>query len=120
MMKIMATGGVLEDDDTCWETFCGSGDARTSFKYTKPFDWHFCLCHAVDNHNKLCPALTSLEDTWVTQRREIRVFAFLLAITVVVFVLSVTPMRHVGTGLPLLSTAVHIHYGLLLCENACH
>ena len=56
----------------------------------------------------------------MTKRWEIRVFAFLLAITVVVFVLSVTPMRHVGTGLPLLSTAVHIHYGLLLCENACH
>ena len=81
MMKIMATGGVLEEDDTCRETFHGSGDARTSFKYKKPFDWHFRYCHAVDDHNNLRHGLPSLEDTWVTQRWEIKVFAFILTIT---------------------------------------
>ena len=80
-MKIMATGGVLEEDDTCRETFRNSGDTRTTFKYKKPFDWHFRYRHSVDDHNNLRHALPSLEDTWVTQRWEIRVFAFLLAIT---------------------------------------
>eukprot|EP00804_Cyclotella_cryptica_P018989 CCRYP_006498-RA/>CCRYP_006498-RA protein AED:0.14 eAED:0.14 QI:0/0/0/0.5/1/1/2/0/76 len=63
VMKIMATGGVLEEDDTCRETFCGSGDTRTSFKYKKPLDGHFCYHHAVDDNNNLCHALSSLEDT---------------------------------------------------------
>ena len=81
VMKIMATGGVLEEDDSCKETFCGSGNARTRFKYKKPFDWHFCYLHTVDDHNNLCHALPSLDNTWVTQRWEIRVFAFLLRIT---------------------------------------
>eukprot|EP00804_Cyclotella_cryptica_P014448 CCRYP_004791-RA/>CCRYP_004791-RA protein AED:0.45 eAED:0.46 QI:0/0/0/1/0/0.5/2/0/312 len=49
VMKIMATGGVLEEDGTCREIFHGSGDARTSFRYKKPFDWHFRYRHAVDN-----------------------------------------------------------------------
>ena len=80
-MKIMATGGVLEEDDTCRKTFHNSGDTRTSFKYKKPFDWHFPCCQAVDDHNNLNHALTSFEDTWVTQRWGIRVFAFLLAMT---------------------------------------
>ncbi len=61
--------------------FRNSGDTRTTFKYKKPFDWHFRYRHSVDDHNNLRHALPSLEDTWVTQRWEIRVFAFLLAIT---------------------------------------
>ncbi len=38
VMKIMATCGVLEEDDNCRETFRNSGDTRITFKYKKPFD----------------------------------------------------------------------------------
>ena len=81
VMKLMATGGVLESDDLCRETFRGMGNDRISFRYSKPIDWHFRYRHAVDNHNNLRHSLPSLEDSWVTQRWEIRVFTFLLAIT---------------------------------------
>ena len=81
VMKIMATGGVLAEDETCRVTYRVSGDDRTTFRYKKPFDWHFRYRHAVDDHNNLRHALPSLEDTWVTQRWEVRVFAFFLAIT---------------------------------------
>lgn len=91
VMKIMATGGVLEEDDTCRMTWRGTGDSRRGFRYKKPFDWHFRYRHAVDDHNNLRHALPSLEDTWVTQRWEIRVFAFLLAVTEVNTYLA---MRH--------------------------
>jgi hypothetical protein len=37
--------------------------------------------HAVDDHNNLCHALPSIEDSWVTHRWEIRVFSFVLAIS---------------------------------------
>eukprot|EP00804_Cyclotella_cryptica_P016494 CCRYP_004714-RA/>CCRYP_004714-RA protein AED:0.38 eAED:-0.33 QI:0/-1/0/1/-1/0/1/0/213 len=81
VMKIMATGGVLEEDDTYRSTFCCTDGQAVHFKYKKPFDWHFCYRHAVDDHNNLRHALPSLEDTWITQRWEIWVFSFLLAIT---------------------------------------
>eukprot|EP00804_Cyclotella_cryptica_P017498 CCRYP_006687-RA/>CCRYP_006687-RA protein AED:0.38 eAED:-0.33 QI:0/-1/0/1/-1/0/1/0/213 len=81
VMKIMATGGVLEEDDTCRSTFRCTDSQAVHFKYKKPFDWHFRYRHAVDDHNNLRHALPSLEDTWITQRWEIRVFSFLLAIT---------------------------------------
>jgi hypothetical protein len=80
VMKIMATGGVLATDDTCKTAVRGNGNDRVLFKYTKPFDWHFWYRHAVDDHNNLCHALPSLDDTWATTRWEIRVFTFLLAI----------------------------------------
>jgi hypothetical protein len=41
VMKIMATGGMLEEDDTCRRTFCGTGDQAARCCYKKPFDWHF-------------------------------------------------------------------------------
>lgn len=68
VMKIMATHGVLEKDDTFGERYCCSGDDRVSFKNEKPCDWHFCYHHAVDDHNNLHHALAFLEDTWLTQR----------------------------------------------------
>ena len=80
-MKIMATGGVIESDDTCKTATRGQGAGRVQFPYTKPFDWHFRYRHAVDDHNNLRHAVPSIEGTWLTQRWEIRVFSFLLAVT---------------------------------------
>eukprot|EP00804_Cyclotella_cryptica_P010233 CCRYP_016698-RA/>CCRYP_016698-RA protein AED:0.43 eAED:0.33 QI:0/0/0/0.66/1/1/3/0/142 len=68
VMKIMATGGVLAEDETCRVTYRGSGDDRTTFHYKKPFDWHFRYRHAVDDHNNLRHALPSLEDTWIKEK----------------------------------------------------
>jgi hypothetical protein len=81
VMKLMATGGVLQSDDMCRETYRGAGADRISFRYTKPGDWHFRYRHAVDDHNNLRHSLPSLEDSWTTTRWEIRVFTFLLALT---------------------------------------
>jgi hypothetical protein len=50
-------------------------------RYTCQFDWHFLYRHAIDDHNNLRHALPSIEDSWVTQRWEVRVFGFVLAIT---------------------------------------
>ena len=55
--------------------------AKQLFKYTCTFDWNFWYRHAMDDHNNLCHLLPSIEDSWVTQRWETRVFAFLFAIT---------------------------------------
>ena len=91
IMRIMATSGGLTADDTCKMAHRGLGCEWITFQYTKPFDWHVCYRHAVDDHNNLRHALPSLEDTWVTQRWEIQVFAFLLAVTEVNTYLA---MRH--------------------------
>eukprot|EP00956_Cyclotella_meneghiniana_P035814 scaffold118478_cov62-Cyclotella_meneghiniana.AAC.7 len=61
VMKIMATGGVLQSDDSCKTAQRGNGATATSFQYTKPFDWHFRYRHAVDDHNNLRHAVPSLE-----------------------------------------------------------
>jgi hypothetical protein len=85
VMKMMATGGKLVADDSCRGTFrrfVENGVQQVKeFAYSLPFDWHFRYRHAVDDHNNLRHALPSLEDTWVTQRWELRVFAFILAIS---------------------------------------
>ena len=81
IMRIMATGGALVADDTCKTACRGEGTARTTFKYTKPFNWHFCFRHLVDDHNNLRHSLPSLEGTWITERWPIRVFSFLRAIS---------------------------------------
>lgn len=80
-MKIMAIGGVLDEDDTCRRTFHDTGDQAVCFRYKKPLDWHFQYRHAVDDHNNVHHSLLTLEDTWVTQRWKIWVFSFLLVIT---------------------------------------
>jgi hypothetical protein len=43
--------------------------------------WHSRYRHAVDDHNNLRHGLPSIEDSWITQRWEIRVFTFVLAIS---------------------------------------
>ena len=52
------------------------------FVYKFPFDWHFRFRHAVDDHNNLCHALPLIEDTWLTQRWEVRVFVFTFILAV--------------------------------------
>ena len=51
-----------------------------TFKYAEPFTLHFTYWHAVDDHNNLRHSLPSWEDMWVTQRWELRVLAFVIAI----------------------------------------
>ena len=52
-----------------------------TFKYSKPFDWHFHFRHLVDDHDNLRHSLPSLEGTWITECWPICVFSFLLAIS---------------------------------------
>jgi hypothetical protein len=82
VMRMMSAGGPLSANESCktrqWKE--GGVDKRATFQYTRPFDWHFKYCHAVDNHNNLRHALPSLEDTWMTKRWECRFFSFILAI----------------------------------------
>ncbi len=86
VMKIMASGGGLISDDNCktvrrkWNDRNGVAQQAT-FQYTRPFDWHFRYRHIVDDHNNLRHSSPALEETWITKRWPVRVFAFLLAIT---------------------------------------
>jgi hypothetical protein len=83
-MKMMATSGSLMADDSCRTTsrrWVENGTEKTKeFSYTLPFDHHFRYRHAVDDHNNLRHSLPSWEDTWVTQRWELRVLAFVIAV----------------------------------------
>ena len=83
-MKMMATSGSLMADETCRTTsrhWVENGEEKTKeFSYILHFDHHFRYRHAVDDHNNLRHSLPSWEDTWVTQRWELRVLAFVIAI----------------------------------------
>ena len=72
-------------DDTCKETVRiwkeNGEDVVKKFKYKLPFDWNFCYLQAVDYHNNLSHALPSIEDTWINDWWECRLFAFILAIS---------------------------------------
>ena len=85
MMRMMATGGLLLEDDTCKETVIrwkeNGEDVVKNFNYNLPSDWHFCYRHVVDYHNNLRHALPSIEYTWITYQWECRVFAFILSIS---------------------------------------
>jgi hypothetical protein len=84
-MRMMATGGPLRAYKTCKDAVCnwveGGIKVVQWFRYRCPFDWHFCYCHAVDNHNNLFHDLPLLEDSWITQQWEVQVFLFILAIS---------------------------------------
>ncbi len=53
VMKIVATGGTLISDESFkqvtrkWTDGDGA-PKQANFQYTKPFDWHFCHHHIVD------------------------------------------------------------------------
>ncbi len=73
VMKIMASGGALISDNNCkkvtrkWSEQNGTA-RQAQFTYMKPFDWHFCYCHIVDDHNNSCHASPALEETLITKR----------------------------------------------------
>ena len=81
VMRMMAMGGPNTPDETCkktsrtwkWE----NEQMLVTFQYLQPFDWHFCYCHVVDDHNNLHHALPLIVDTWFTQRWECWVFSFI-------------------------------------------
>ena len=85
VIRMMSTGGGVLADETCKETVIiwkeNGEDVANNFKYKLTFDWHFSYCHAVDDHNNPRNSLPSIEDTWVTDRGECWVFAFILAIS---------------------------------------
>ena len=64
VMITMSTGGRLLVYGTYKETVrrwkANGEDLVKKFKYKIPFDWKFCYCHAVDNHNNLRHALPSI------------------------------------------------------------
>ena len=119
-MRIMATGGGLVVDESCKTAYCGNGQNCISFKYTRPFDWHFRYRHAVDDHNNLRHTLPSLEDTWTTQRWEIRVFTFLLAITEVNVYLTLKHFVCVGNFSTFLPQYIDFRrkFAWMLIDNA--
>ena len=51
------------------------------FKYNLTFDWNFRYRHEVYDHNNLRHAQPSFEDTWVLDRWECWVVAFILDIS---------------------------------------
>ncbi len=86
VMKFMVSGGTLILDNNCKKVTrkCTerNGTARQEkFTYMKPYDWHFCYCHIVDDHNNLCHASLALQEILITKHWNLRVFTFLLAIT---------------------------------------
>ena len=56
-------------------------NVKRKFRYTCLYDWHLRYCHALDDHNNLRHATPAVEDSWLTQRWECRVFSFLLAVS---------------------------------------
>jgi len=85
VMRMMVTGLPFAAHETCNEAFCkwteGGIEVVRRFRYACPFDWHFRYRHAVDDHDNLRHALPSVEDSWTTQRWEVRVFSLILAIS---------------------------------------
>jgi hypothetical protein len=83
-MKIMGTASGLfaTDDKVHRHVYREGGEQRTTeFLYMEPFSLHFQYRHDVDDHNNLCHAVPSIEETWVTTRWALRVFEFVLAVT---------------------------------------
>ncbi len=66
-MSIMATGGVFcsaegKEIKRFWKE--NGTQKTTTFKYAKPFEYHFWYRHAMDGHNNLGHAMLSLEGIW--------------------------------------------------------
>ena len=85
VMRMMSSGGPLTVYPTCKEAVCkwmeDGIEVIRRFRYTCPFDWHFHYRHTADNHNNLHHGLPTVEDSWITQRWEVQVFSFVLAIS---------------------------------------
>ena len=85
VMRMMATSGRLLADETCKDTVRrwkeNGEEVVKKFKYKLPCDWHFRYRHVVDDPNNLRHSLPSIEDPWVTDLCECRVFAFIFPIS---------------------------------------
>ena len=82
-MKIMSTWGtnkVPENQRESKRTW-NNGKETAVFKYTLPFSLHFDIRHIVDDHNNMRHDTPAIEDVWVTERWQTRVFSFFLAVT---------------------------------------
>ena len=82
------------------------------FKYKLPFDWHFCYRHTVDDHNNLRHSLPLIEDTWMTDQWECRVFAFILTISEVNAFLILRYFVYCGLRLEAIITLLEFHWKL--------
>ena len=86
-MKIMSTFGKLDtisqDRKKTARTVnpTETTNGIVEFQYTQPFAYHFDFRHCVDDNNHLRHIRPSFEETWITHRWVLRVFAFLLALT---------------------------------------
>ena len=56
-------------------------DMLKKLNYKLPFHWHFFGRHVFDEHKNIRHTLPSIEDTWITDQWECRVFALFLAIS---------------------------------------
>ena len=85
MMRMMSPGGHLLTDYTLkvtvrrWKEI--GDEVVKNFKYKLLFDWIFCYHHSVDYNNNLSHALTPIEDTWMNNWWECRIFSIILAIS---------------------------------------
>jgi len=84
-MKMMATGGPLLVNDSCGEQKRrwteGGVERAGTFRFPCPYEWHYKFRHAVDDHNNLHHALSSIEHTITRTRWEMHLFSFVLAVT---------------------------------------
>ena len=64
VMRMMANGGRLLEDEKCKETVRiwkeNGEDVGKKLNYKLPIDWHFCYPHEVDDHNNLRQSLPSI------------------------------------------------------------
>jgi hypothetical protein len=85
VMRMMASGGPLAAYETCKEAVHkwteGGIEVVRRIRYAFPFDGHFRYPHVINDHNNLRHGLPSVEDSSTTQRWEIQVFTFVLAIS---------------------------------------
>ncbi|KAG7340825.1 transposase IS4 [Nitzschia inconspicua] len=80
-IKLISTYGSLVSSPDAPERIRLVDGEQKRFKYTEPFEDYFLYQDAVHYHSHLRLSNMSLEETWVTDRWEDRVFAFILAIT---------------------------------------
>ena len=115
VMRMMTTGGPLlafkscKGKETVQKWVEDGVEVVRWFRYPCPFDWHFCYCHAIDNHNNLCHGLLLIKDTWITQRWEILVFSFILAISEVGAFLALWYFTSTNISVPGCPTLLAFH-----------
>ncbi len=85
IMQIMATGGALctMGGKEVNHVFSVNGETQTMrFIHVKPFEYYFCFSHAVDNHNNLRHAVSSIKGkgNMVHQLLALLCFSFCLAV----------------------------------------